>query len=44
MNKCPNPSYDGIECPYALSEFSPLPCYGNQEQCNEYRKSIEEEE
>lgn len=41
MNKCPNDSYNGIECPYALFEDSPLPCFGSQEQCDKYRKQIE---
>ena len=36
MNRCTN---YGIECPYALSGDSPLPCYGTQEQCDEYRSN-----
>lgn len=43
MNKCPNPSYD-LECPYALSESSPVPCMASQEECNKYRKGRSEEE
>lgn len=42
MNNCPNPAYD-LQCPFALSERSPLPCYGSQEQCDEYRKKREKE-
>lgn len=28
-----------IECPYALSEFAPVPCVGSQEQCDLVRAS-----
>jgi hypothetical protein len=42
MNRCPNSNYDGIKCPYALSESSPLPCFGSPEQCETYRAKIEE--
>lgn len=40
MNKCPNSTYKGIECPYALSPDSPLPCFGEQEQCDEWRAQL----
>lgn len=35
MNKCNQ--YD-IECPYKLSDESPLPCFATQEQCNTWRE------
>ena len=35
MNDCPTYS---LKCPYALSEGLPVPCVGNQEQCNTYRE------
>ena len=35
LNHCPA---HNIDCPYALSDKSPLPCFGTQEQCDEYRK------
>jgi hypothetical protein len=38
MNVCPNPCFGGIECPYALSEDSPLPCFGSFDQCEDWRK------
>lgn len=38
MNKCPNLTYKNMKCPYALSEDSPLPCFGTQKQCDNYRK------
>ena len=34
MNIC---SSYGIPCPYALSESAPIPCIGNQTQCNTWR-------
>ncbi|MFH0891507.1 MAG: hypothetical protein V1867_01870 [Candidatus Falkowbacteria bacterium] len=37
LNTCPNPAYHGIKCPYALSDGSPLPCFGSQEQCDAFR-------
>lgn len=40
MNRCPNPSYNSIECPYALPEDSPLPCFGTDRQCSEYRENV----
>ena len=40
MRKCPNPGYENIECPYALDIDSPLPCFGDFEQCSKWRKSI----
>ena len=40
MRRCPNPSYGGIGCPFALSDDSPLPCYGTDEQCAAWRKRV----
>jgi len=42
MNTCPNSAFNGIKCPYALSEDCWLPCYGTIEQCETIRKYISE--
>ena len=44
MNKCPNPTYKNITCPYALSEDSPCPCIGTQEQCDQWREKEKKNE
>ena len=44
MRECPNPAYKGIKCPYALSEMSPLPCFGSQQECDTWREKLEKEE
>ena len=42
MNKCPSQAYAGINCPYALSSSSPLPCFGSPEQCKEWRAKLKD--
>jgi hypothetical protein len=37
MNKCP---LYGINCFYALSEDSPLPCFATIDQCNDLIKKL----
>ena len=37
MNKCPNVSFKEIECQYALSEDSPMPCIATFDQCLKWR-------
>ena len=44
MNKCPNPYYKGIECPYAFYRNVGLPCYASQKSCNDWRKKLAKEE
>lgn len=39
MNYCRN--YD-IECPFALSEYAPVPCIGSWKQCDEFRKGTQQ--
>lgn len=41
MNKCPNPNFKEIECPYALSADSPLPCCGSKEACIRWGRLIQ---
>jgi hypothetical protein len=41
VNKCPVAGYD---CPYALSDESPLPCFANPEQCKAWRDKMASKE
>ena len=40
MNKC---QCRDLECPFALSEDSPLPCFATQEQCDAFLKQREDD-
>jgi hypothetical protein len=41
MNYC---DIKHLNCPYKLSNDSPLPCFATQEQCDKLTKEIQEKE
>ena len=40
MNKCRNPAFNEIECPYALSGIG-TPCCGKADECSAWRERFE---
>jgi hypothetical protein len=40
FRKCPAPAYEGLRCPYALSDSSPVPCFGSKTQCELWRQKV----
>ena len=42
LRKCP--CYEELRCYFVLSEDAPIPCFGNKEQCEQWRNMVIEKE